>query len=111
MGVRLPRCRNHNQTAGREDMKKLLAAIVAGMFAVAVTSSVIAQDQKKDQKKAQVDKGTPAQGTVQKKDQQKAKADTAKKAPAKSTQKKPPAKSTEKKAKAAPAKKPEEMKK
>ncbi len=90
------------------------------MFAVAVTSSVIAQDQKKDQKKAQVDKGTPEQGTVQKKDQQKAKADTAKKAPAKSTQKKAPAKSTEKKApakstekkaKADTTKKPEEMKK
>ena len=63
-------------------MKRLLAAIVAGMFALAVTSPVIAQDQKKDQKKAQVDKGTPAQGTVQKKDQTKAKTDTKKKAPA-----------------------------
>lgn len=92
-------------------MKRWVAAIVAGMFALAVTSSVIAQDQKKDQKKAQVDKGTPAQGTVQKKDQTKAKADTAKKAPAKSTQKKAPAKSTEKKAKADTTKKPEEMKK
>jgi len=104
MGVRLPRCRNHNQTAGREDMKKLLAAIVAGMFAVAVTSSVIAQDQKKDQKKAQVDKGTPAQGAAQKKDQTKAKTDTKKKAPAKSdTTKKAPAKTDTKK-------KPEEKK-
>ena len=63
-------------------MKKLLAAIVAGMFALAVTAPVIAQDQKKDQKKAQVDKGTPAQGTTQKKDQTKAKTDTKKKAPA-----------------------------
>jgi hypothetical protein len=74
-------------------MKRLLAAIVAGMFALAVTSPVIAQDQKKDQKKAQVDKGTPAQGTVQKKDQTKAKTDTKKKAPAKTdTKKKPEAK-------------------
>jgi hypothetical protein len=80
-------------------MKRLLAAIVAGMFAFAVTSPVIAQDQKK----AQMDKGTPAQGTVQKKDQTKAKS-TQKKAPAKSTQKKAPAKSTQKKA---PAKSPE----
>lgn len=81
-------------------MKKLLAAIVAGMFAVAVTSSVIAQDQKK----AQVDKGTPAQGAAQKKDQTKAKTDTKKKAPAKSdTTKKAPAKTDTKK-------KPEEKK-
>jgi hypothetical protein len=61
-------------------MKRLLAAIVAGMFAFAVTSPVIAQDQKK----AQMDKGTPAQGTVQKKDQTKAKADTKKKSTTKS---------------------------
>ena len=86
-------------------MKKLLAAIVAGMFAFAVTSPVIAQDQKKEQ----VHKGTPEQGTVQKKDQKKAKTDTTKKAPAKSTQKKAPAKSTQKKAKAEPTKKSEEM--
>jgi hypothetical protein len=55
-------------------MKRLLAAIVAGMFALAVTSPVIAQDKKKEQ----VHKGTPEQGTVQKKDQ-KAKKDQAKK--------------------------------
>jgi hypothetical protein len=88
-------------------MKRLIAVIAAGMFAVAVTSPVVAQDQKKEQ----AHKGTPDQGMVQKKDQQKAKADTAKKAPAKSTQKKAPAKSTEKKAKADTTKKPEEMKK
>jgi len=91
-------------------MKRLLAAIVAGMFALAVTSPVIAQDQKKDQKKAQVDKGTPAQGTAQKKDQTKAKTDTKKKAPAKSTEKKAKAKSTEKKGKADTTKKPEAKK-
>jgi hypothetical protein len=87
-------------------MKRLLAAIVAGMFALAVTSPVIAQDKKKEQ----VHKGTPEQGTVQKKDQKKAKTATTKKAPAKSTEKKAPAKSTEKKAKAATTKKPEEKK-
>jgi hypothetical protein len=73
-------------------MKKLFAAIVAGVFAVALTSSAIAQDQKKDQKKAQVDKGTPAQGTVQKKDQTKAKTETKKKDASKAktdTKKKP----------------------
>jgi len=91
-------------------MKRLLAAIVAGMFALAATSPVIAQDQKKDQKKAQVDKGTPAQGTAQKKDQTKAKTDTKKKAPAKSTEKKAKAKSTEKKGKADTTKKPEAKK-
>lgn len=55
-------------------MKRLLAAIVAGMFALAVTAPAIAQDKKKEQ----VHKGTPGQGTVQKKDQ-KAKKDQAKK--------------------------------
>jgi len=83
-------------------MKKLLAAIVAGMFALAVTVPVIAQDQKKDQKKEQAHKGTPEQGTVQKKDQKKAKTDTTKKAPAKSA---------DTKAKADTTKKPEEKKK
>jgi hypothetical protein len=87
-------------------MKRLLAAIVAGMFALAATSPVIAQDKKKEQ----VHKGTPEQGTVQKKDQKKAKTESTKKAPAKSTEKKAPAKSTEKKAKAATTKKPEEKK-
>jgi stringent starvation protein B len=61
-------------------MSKLLTAVLAAVFAVVTVSPVaFAQDQKKDQKKAQVDKGTPAQGTVQKKDQTKAKTDTKKK--------------------------------
>jgi hypothetical protein len=46
-------------------MSKLLTAVLAAVFAVVTVSPVaFAQDQKKDQKKAQVDKGTPAQGTV-----------------------------------------------
>jgi hypothetical protein len=48
-------------------MKKLLTAIVAGMFALTATAPVIAQDKKKEQ----VHKGTPEQGTVQKKAQAK----------------------------------------
>ena len=62
-------------------MSKLLTAVLAAVFAV-VTISPVAFAQ--DQKKAQVDKGTPAQGTVQKKDQTKAKADTKKKSTTKS---------------------------
>ena len=63
-------------------MSKLLTAVLAAVFAVVTVSPVaFAQEMKKDQKKAQVDKGTPMQGTVQKKDQTKtkAKADTKKK--------------------------------
>ena len=57
-------------------MSKLLTAVLAAVFAM-VTVSPVAFAQ--DQKKAQVDKGTPAQGTVQKKDQTKAKTDAKKK--------------------------------
>jgi pentapeptide MXKDX repeat protein len=51
-------------------MSKLIATLLAGAFA-AVTISPVALAQ--DQKKEQVHKGTPEQGTVQKKDQKKAK--------------------------------------
>jgi hypothetical protein len=50
-------------------MSKLLATLVAALFAVATAApTAFAQDQKK----AQVHKGTPEQGTVQKKEQKKA---------------------------------------
>ena len=50
-------------------MSKLLSTVVAALFAVAIaTPTAFAQDQKKEQ----VHKGTPEQGTVQKKDQKKA---------------------------------------
>lgn len=55
-------------------MKQLLAAIVAGIFALTATTPLLAQDKKKEQ----VHKGTAQQGSVQKKDQ-KAKKDQAKK--------------------------------
>jgi hypothetical protein len=61
-------------------MKNLLAAIVAGMFALSATAPVIAQEKKKEQ----VHKGTPEQGTMQKKDQAKTKADAKKKSTTKS---------------------------
>ena len=61
-------------------MKKLLAAIVAGMFALSATAPVVAQEKKKEQ----VHKGTPEQGTVQKKGQAKTKADAKKKSTTKS---------------------------
>jgi hypothetical protein len=50
-------------------MKKLYALTLAGAFAAitALPSAVLAQDQKKQQ----VHKGTPAQGTVQKKEHKK----------------------------------------
>ncbi len=76
-------------------MKRLLAAIVAGMFAITATVPVIAQE---------------------KKEETKAKTETKKKAPAKTTEKKAktekkaPAKTTEKKAKTEAKKKPEEKK-
>jgi hypothetical protein len=58
-------------------MSKLLATLVAAVFAtVTLTPVAFAAkhegDMKKDQKKAQVDKGTSAQGAVQKKDAKKA---------------------------------------
>ncbi len=46
-------------------MKKLFAALTAGLFACALASPVMAQDKKQEQ----VHKGTAEQGTVQKKDQ------------------------------------------
>ena len=51
-------------------MKRLLAAIVAGMFALAVTSPVIAQDKKKDEKaKTAVTKDEKAKPAAKKKDE------------------------------------------
>ena len=51
-------------------MKKFFAYLLAALFAAMTTlpASAFAQDQKREQ----VHKGTPAQGTVQKKEQQKA---------------------------------------
>jgi hypothetical protein len=64
-----------------ETMSKIIATLVAAVFAVAsVTPVAFAQDQKKDQKKAQVHKGTPEQGTMQKKEQAGKKKAEAKKA-------------------------------
>jgi hypothetical protein len=61
--------------------KKFLTAVLAAVFAVVAASPVaLAQAQKKEQ----VHKGTPEQGTVQKKDQTKAKADAKKKSTTKS---------------------------
>ena len=61
-------------------MKRLLAAIVAGMFALAVTSPVIAQDKKKDEKAkpAAKKKDEKAKPAAKKKDE-KAKAPAKKK--------------------------------
>lgn len=60
-------------------MSKLITTLLAAVFAAVTLSPVaLAQDQKKDQKKAQVHKGTPEQGTVQKKEG-KAQADDKKK--------------------------------
>jgi stringent starvation protein B len=79
-------------------MSKLLTAVLAAVFAVVTVSPVaFAQDQKKDQKKAQVDKGTPAQGTVQKKDQTKAKQKTDTKKKTTTTKKKAEPKKAEEK--------------
>ena len=62
-------------------MSKLLAALMAAAFAfVSAAPLALAQDQKMDQKKEQVHKGTPEQGSVQKKEQQGKKKAEAKKA-------------------------------
>ena len=56
-------------------MKKLLAAIVLGLFAVSATAPVIAQDKKKDDTKKAAPKGdakkAPPKGDAKKKDEMK----------------------------------------
>jgi len=61
---------------GGNEMKKLLAAIVLGLFAVSATAPVIAQDKKKDDTKKAAPKGdakkAPPKGDAKKADAKKA---------------------------------------
>jgi ribosomal protein L12E/L44/L45/RPP1/RPP2 len=50
-----------NNRCGGYDMKKLLAAIFTGMFALAVTAPVVAQEKKAAEKKAAPEKKKAAE--------------------------------------------------